>query len=173
MHNGMIRLLTVVLLLWAAGSSAMADCGDRPGPGIDWTGCTKSKLLLSGQVLENANLQRADLSETDLREADLSGANMTETDLSGARLAKATLKGANFTKAMLIRSDLQGADLSSAQLAKAEMPRANLSNAILVGSNLEKAELGRRCWCTRISLALFSSARIWRVRICGSAVVEG
>ena len=134
----------------------MADCGDRPGPGIDWTSCTKSNLLLGGEDLKNANLQRANLSGTDLREADLSGANMTETDLSRGRLAKVTLKGANFTKAMLNRADLQGADLSSAQLAKAELPRANLSNAILVGSNLEKAELGRAVLVHATGCAIWS-----------------
>jgi Pentapeptide repeats (8 copies) len=92
MNSGMIRFLTVVALMCAAASSAMADCGDRPRPGVDWTGCTKSRLLLGGQDLQNANLQRADLSGTDFRKADLSGANMTEADLSRARLTEATLK---------------------------------------------------------------------------------
>jgi len=143
MDGAMIRLLTVVVLMGVAASAAVAECDDRPGPGIDWSGCTKARLLLGGRDLQNANLQRADLSGTDLREADLSGANMTEADLSRTRLAEAILKGADFTKAMLIRADLQGANLSSARLTKAELPRANLSNAILVDSNLEKAELGR------------------------------
>jgi hypothetical protein len=54
MRKGMMQLLTVVVLMCAATISAMADCGDRPGPGIDWTGTKSDEANTSGAMIGNA-----------------------------------------------------------------------------------------------------------------------
>jgi uncharacterized protein YjbI with pentapeptide repeats len=170
--RGRMRLLPAILALTVlSAGSAAASCRDYPGPGIDWSGCDKSRRLLTEDDLHGANLARADLSHTDLSGANLSQATLSEATMSRARLDGANLKGADLTKAMLVRVDLRGADLSGAIAYKAELHRADLSEAVLVGTNLEKAELGRaRLIRADLTNALLIRAYLARADLRGARV---
>ncbi len=56
--------LLLALVFTLETSAALANCRDRPRPGVDWSRCEKERLIL--------------------RNADLSGAILKRTDLSGA-----------------------------------------------------------------------------------------
>ena len=122
MNRIFAALLAILALICTADPSAAA-CKDRPRAGVDWSNCGKTKLLLSGSDLSEANLQSSDLSRSDLTEANLSNAKLVEAELSWTRLSGANLAGADLTKAMMDRTDLQNADLTGAVLAKAEAHR--------------------------------------------------
>jgi uncharacterized protein YjbI with pentapeptide repeats len=142
-HSRLIWSLAILSLICGFAATGRAGCSDRPGPGVNWSGCTKVNRLMSGYDFHGANLIRANLGESDLSGADLAGAMLSYAIMTRTRLAGAILRKADLTKATLDRADLSGADLSAALLVKAGLPRANLTDARLVGSNLEKAELGR------------------------------
>jgi uncharacterized protein YjbI with pentapeptide repeats len=138
-----IALASLLATVAASSGPARASCGDSPGKGVDWSSCNKAKLILAGEDLSGANLQRALLDLTDFAEANLSGADLSEASLSRTRLAGANLAGANLSKAMMDRTDLKGANLVGANFEKSELHRAILDGANLQGANLAKAELSR------------------------------
>ena len=129
----LIAFLTLLSLL-SGPTISEASCDDRPGPGIDWTGCTRVNRIMTGYNFHGAKLTRVNFSDSDLAGADLSGADLTNAILMRARLTGADLSRVILTKATLDRADLSGADLSSAQLVKASLTRANLSNSRLGGA---------------------------------------
>ena len=63
------------------------QCDHAPIRAVDWHGCDKSRYLLVGVDLRDANLSYA----------DLSGANLSYANLSGALLNGASLQGAILT----------------------------------------------------------------------------
>jgi uncharacterized protein YjbI with pentapeptide repeats len=136
-------ILTILALIWFGAGSASADCRDYPGPGVDWSGCSKSRRLMAKQDFRGANLQGADLSDSDLSGANLSKANLSDATMLRTHLAGANMRDVSLTKAILDRADLTGADLSGADASKAELHRADISGALLVGTKMEKTELGR------------------------------
>ena len=148
----------VVATVGMAAGRADAGCNDGPRPGVDWSQCAKSKLVLGGRDLSAAKLESADLSRSDLTGANLSKATLVEADLSWTRLGGANLTGADLSKTMMDRADLKGADLTGAVMVKAELHRAKLDGAKLAGVNLEKAELGR----TSLAGADLSNANLER-----------
>lgn len=96
--------------------------------------------------LSGANLSESDLSGANLSESDLSGANLSKSDLSRAHLSRANLSesdlsGANLSRARLFETDLSGAKLRGADLSKAYLTKADLSRAKLSGANLFEANL--------------------------------
>lgn len=96
--------------------------------------------------LREADLNRADLSETrlhgaDLVRASLSKANLSGASLTGADLRAADLSGANLTGAYLIEANLSGTDLSGADLRGTNLYVADLREADLKGADLREAEL--------------------------------
>jgi uncharacterized protein YjbI with pentapeptide repeats len=120
-----------------------ADCGDKPKPQVDWTQCTKMRLVLRNNDLSGAVLQRTNLSSTDLAGAKLQGAVLVEAIIDRARLREADLTGADLTKAQGSRVNFQKANLAGATLKKSELLRADFSGANLENADLSKAELGR------------------------------
>ena len=74
-------LLVAVMLLWVA-PAAQAACNDVPGPGVDWSGCTKERLVLTRNALPNAKFDRAVLSGTNFSSVDLSGASFLSAELN-------------------------------------------------------------------------------------------
>ncbi len=121
----------------------LADCGDKPKPQVDWTKCTKMRLVLRNNDLSGAVLQRTNLSSTDLAGAKLQGAVLVEAILDRARLREADLTGSDLTKAQGSRVNFQKANLAGVTLKKSELLRADFSNANLENADLSKAELGR------------------------------
>ena len=65
----------VAILLVVASAQAQAGCGDPPAPGVDWSGCTKSRLVLKGRPLMDAKFDRAVLLGVNFAAADLARAS--------------------------------------------------------------------------------------------------
>ena len=114
--NRTARLFAAAVLICLADDAAVAACRDSPEPGVDWSGCDKTKVMLRGDDLRNANLTSADVSRADLAGADLSGATLVDATLTRTRLAGAKLVGADLSKAMFDRANLAAADLAPAVL---------------------------------------------------------
>ena len=79
---------------------------------------------LTGSLLSGAVFDRSGLEEAKLDRADLSGASLRDVDLDRASLVDANLRGANLTGAQLQGADLRGADLTDAQLRGADLTGA-------------------------------------------------
>ena len=122
---------------------AHADCSDKPGPKVDWTKCTKMRLVLRNDDLSEAILKRTNLSSTDLAGANLAGATLAEANIDRARLQDADLTDSDLRKVQGSRANFREANLAGARLTKSELLRANFSGANLEGTDLSKAELGR------------------------------
>jgi len=69
--SGVIRLLAAfALVVFAPG--LRAGCNDAPGPGVDWSGCTKERLVLTRASLQKGKFDRSVLSGINFGGADLS-----------------------------------------------------------------------------------------------------
>jgi len=122
-----------------------ADLSDEPLSEVEKEG------LFEAVNLENANLQRVDLSgmslwDAKLSEADLKGANLSEVRLLRADLSEASLWGvdlnnAKLQNACLWNADLWTADLSDANLQDAFLEEADLEDADLKNAKLQRAKL--------------------------------
>ena len=143
-----------------------SPCLNPPVPGVDWSGCDKTGLVLVNAdvsfgtfirtIFAQADLSGTNFSNAILTEANLIGANLTNTNfmsalltlaiLSTATLISADLSDANLVLATVIYADFTGANLSNANasgvnLAFSNLTQANLSNANLTGANLANATL--------------------------------
>jgi len=135
-------LLAVPMLSLSAGS-ASADCKEEPKPGVDWSDCQKTRLMIGGADLSGGIFNQTFFTSTDLREANLSGAELVRAEFSNANLAGADLSGANMEKAAATRADFSGADLSNANLASAEFSRSNFTRANVTGAEFNASEMNR------------------------------
>lgn len=153
MTNQSSRWLAVLSALFGvlANVAANADCDDSPKPKVDWTKCTKMRLVLCNNDLSGAILQRTNLSSTDLAGAKLQDAMLVEAIIDRARLQEVDLTGSDLTKIQGSRADFQKANLAGVTFAKSELLRADFSQANLEGANLSKSELGR---------AVFAAAKL-------------
>lgn len=159
----MSMLAAALALAVLVAAPAWAGCGDRPGPNVEWSGCTKSRLVLKGRDLRGANLERAVLVGVDFTSSDLGGATFRGAEINHASFSKALLQGATFEKTVAVRADFSGARFANASLEKAEFHRSNLADAMLGGVNLSKGDFGRsvfdRADLTGASLRLTNLAR--------------
>lgn len=156
------------VLLASTLASAAADCQSVAEPGIDWSGCNRRNLSISGANLEGANAAGADLSATDLRDATLTSANLEKAKLVRASLAKASADKANFSRVEGYRTDLKGLSAQGAVFQGAELQRADFTDAVLSGANFEKAELGRaRFKGATLSDNRFAFANLARANLSG------
>lgn len=164
--------LTLVLCLVVAlnGSAHAAHCKSWPAPGLNWSGCSKSQLMLAGADLEGANLFSADFSMTDLR-----GSNLKSANLEKAKLVRASLVGANADDAIFAHVEAHRANFVrfSAQnvtFAGAELQRADFGQARLSKADFEKAELGRaRFGGAKLEDVRFSLANLSRTDFSGAS----
>ena len=108
--------ISVVSLMYLA--PAFAKCSDAPGPGVDWSGCSKQLLMLEGTDMSHANFLRTFLSGTVLNSVNLQGANFTSSELPRTSFKGADLSGASFEKALASRADFGNANLTRANLVK-------------------------------------------------------
>jgi uncharacterized protein YjbI with pentapeptide repeats len=147
-------------------TASAADCRAVPAANVDWQGCGKSKLMLSGSDLDSANLSETDLSLTDLRDSSLTGANLEKAALYRSSLAGSNAEKANFSRVEGYRADFGSVSASSASFVSAELQRANFSDARLDGADFQKAELGRANFAkATISNANFARANLSRVNL--------
>ena len=137
------RLASAAICLLFGSSAAIAECDDRPGPGVDWAGCSKELLMLEGSDLSGANLDHAILSGTVFRSAKLEGANLQRAELVRTAFPDADLSGANLGKALASRADFSGARLVKAKLVKAEFQRVSFAGADLSGADLSDGDFDR------------------------------
>ena len=91
--------------------------------------------------LRSANLQTMDLSQLDFDQALMNEAQLQGANLFRAQFQGADLRGAQLQRADLFSTQLQGANLSGAQLQGAELFRAQLQGAYLSGARLRGAYL--------------------------------
>src|SRR5262245_57643276 len=72
----LLSCAALVGIAFSPGIASAANCKGGGGPNVDWQGCDKSMLMLSGSDLSGANLTEADFTSTDLRGTNLTGANL-------------------------------------------------------------------------------------------------
>ncbi|MDK1491261.1 pentapeptide repeat-containing protein [Sinorhizobium sp. 7-81] len=162
----------VLALVWASPAAAV-HCRNSPAPGLDWTDCNKSHLILRGANLEGATLLGADFTLTDLRDANLKSANLEKAKLVRTSLAGAKAEKANFDRVEAHRSIFVGMSAEGASFANAALQRADFSRAHLTGVNFEKAELGRAKFVgAKLKGIRFSRANLSRADLSG-AIIEG
>ena len=86
-------LATIGVMMATVINVADASCSDKRAPGVDWSGCKKSRKMLD--------------------EEDFSGARF-----DGANFSASTMDGSNFSKASLVKADLTRASLSKANFER-------------------------------------------------------
>ena len=130
---------------------AHAACSDSPQEGVNWEGCRKRNLMLSGIDLRKAKLTKANFSSTDMRGSQLDGADFRKSVLLRVAFDGSSAKGAIFEKAIVYRVSFQKSDLTDAVFKKSEMVRVKFNDADLTGVSFSKSEAGR---------SVFSNARL-------------
>lgn len=151
------------LVSFAANAQA-ADCDSSPAPGLDWSQCSKSNIMLEGSNFQGANLTESDLSVTDFSNSNLNGAKLKKANLVRAWFTGSTAEKADFSRIQAYRSGFSNVKAAGATFANAELERANFTGAVLTGTDFEKAELGRAVFDnaeltgTRFTLANLSRA---------------
>ncbi|MEM7070025.1 MAG: pentapeptide repeat-containing protein [Pseudomonadota bacterium] len=123
--------------------SSLADCSVTAGPEIDWQGCRKSSLVMTGTDFRGSNMSRADFSSSDLGDAVFDESDLTKTNLVRASLRNSTAQNAQFAGAIAYRTNFSGGNFSGSNFEKAEVIRANFENAVLENTNMSKGELSR------------------------------
>ena len=149
--TGCMGCLTMKTLIFAIASLTFAattafaaeDCFVDPGPGVDWSGCSKEKLMLTGGDMQGANLTGTILNGSGFAEANLAGAKLDGAEISRVSFKSANLSNASMEKASGSKVEFAGANLSGARLAKLDVSRSNFTGANLAGADLTKAELTR------------------------------
>ncbi|TIX90060.1 pentapeptide repeat-containing protein [Rhizobium sp. P44RR-XXIV] len=169
-----ILVLSAVLLLAGASMSAQAgDCGNVAAPGLDWSKCSKTNIMLQSSDLHGANLAGAHFDSTDLSDTNLTSANLEKATLVRTWLKNVHADGANFKRIEAYRSDFSNASANGASFANAELQRAEFGGAKLNNADFQKAELGRADFDKAVlSNVNFSFANLSRATLAG-AVMQG
>ncbi len=156
-------LLICLLCFFLSFETPLAACDDPAGKGVDWQDCRKRNLDIRSSELENAKLERVDLTSTDLRQANLSHAVLHKAILVRASLSGSTAKNADFTKALGYRTTFSSADYSGSKFSNAEISRSDFSSANLQDASFEKADLARSIFSNAILTgSSFNSANLAR-----------
>lgn len=168
-----MALAAVLLLASGAGQSALGgDCGNVvAAPGLDWSGCSKTNIMLPSSDLHGANLSETHFDSTDLSDANLTGANLEKATLVRAWLKNARAEGANFARIEAYRSDFSNAVANGASFSNAELQRAEFSGAQLANADFQKAELGRADFNKAVLTGVnFSFANLSRATLNGATI---
>src|SRR3712207_5299011 len=96
------RILAVIAGAALSGlpAPAHARCQDAPGPQVNWGGCSKVQLMLSGTDFSGAVLSRATLTGGDFSRTVLAGARLEAAEISRVRFDAANLAGADLSRAI-------------------------------------------------------------------------
>src|SRR5262245_46910604 len=136
--------LVAALAVAAADGPALAgSCSSDAGPRIDWSGCSKSRLMLTGIDFAGSNFEGANLTGTDFKGSTLDGSGFYKSDISRVSFRDSSLNGANFEKATGLRTSFDGASAQGAKCQKAEFNRSTFNKTNLAGANMTKADVGR------------------------------
>lgn len=158
-------------LIREAGSRSNATAKSA----VEWL---RAEGLLTGNygVLQNQNLEEANLKDAPLRHANLQETNLLLTnlqnaDLSGANLQRAYFWGANLQETKLYSANLEGANLEEANLKYAKLENVNLKDANLYGVILEEAYLAQsNLEGANLEEANLKNATLWGVNLGGSSL---
>jgi uncharacterized protein YjbI with pentapeptide repeats len=162
-----------MFLLLIASAPSQAACGDQAAPGVDWTECNKTRLMMGQADLSGGEFVQTFFSSSDLRGVNLADANLSLAEFSNASLAGANLSGATLEKAVATRADFSGADLSGANLTGAEFSRTNFQRTNLSGADFTNSEMNRSDFSEAdLTGATMSKAELARV-ILRDAVISG
>ena len=137
-HGAIVWKLAMIVL---AAPVLRAACNDPAAPKVDWSGCSKERLILKDRDLQEAKFVRTILLGVNFASAKLSRANFSSAEINHASFRDALLDGATFEKAVAVRSNFSGARFDGANLEKAELHRSLLAKASLKNANLSKGEL--------------------------------
>jgi uncharacterized protein YjbI with pentapeptide repeats len=167
-----LALAGAVLLAVGANDPAQAgDCNNVAAPGLDWSGCSKTNIMLQGNDLHGANLAETHFDSTDLSNADLTSANLEKATLVRAWLKNAHADAANFARIEAYRSDFSNASAKGASFANAELQRAEFGGAQLTNADFQKAELGRADFDKAVLTgSKFSLANLSRATLSGATI---
>ena len=135
--------VTAALSVFAIPQTVQAGCGDGPAAAVDWTGCSKERLMLNGMDMTEGIFENAFLSGTGFKGALMAGANLQRSELVRSSFIGADLTGANLEKALASRSNFGGAILRGARLVKAEFLRVSFVGADLADADLSGGDFYR------------------------------
>ena len=138
-----MRTAVLATVLVVAAPGLRAECDDVPAARVDWSGCTKERLILRKRALSGARLDRATLTGMSFEASDLKGASLAYAEVNRSSFRNAAMEGAKLQKLVAVRSNFSGAQLTGADLEKAEFHRCTFAQAVLRGANLSKADFGR------------------------------
>ena len=138
-----MRTLAVAAALALAAPGLHAGCDDAPADNVDWSGCTKQRLVLKKISLQGARFDRSVQLGINFEGSNLRRASFASAEVSGTSFRNADMEGANLNKLVAVRSNFTGARLAGADLEKAEFNRSILAHAVLSGANLSKGDFGR------------------------------
>jgi uncharacterized protein YjbI with pentapeptide repeats len=102
---------------------------------------TDDNSLLQNANLDGANLAKARLRYSNLQGINFSHANLQQADLLRANLQQAILEFTNFQEASFVNADLRHANLSHAKLQQATLMYTDLQQANLWCAKLQGADL--------------------------------
>jgi uncharacterized protein YjbI with pentapeptide repeats len=170
---GILALSAAFLLASGGNAVRAADCGNVAGPGLDWSKCSKTNIMLQNSDLHGANLAEAHFDSTDLSDTNLTSANLEKATLVRTWLKNVHADGANFKRIEAYRSDFSNASANGASFANAELQRAEFGGAQLNDADFQKAELGRADFDKAVLANVnFSFANLSRATLSG-AVIKG
>lgn len=107
--------------------------------GQEYTVATPEEVQARQQQLIDKLLDTKRCFECNLAGADLSGENLDESDLERANLSGANLEGIDLNESNLKGAVFSGANLRNADLRKADLYLADFSDADLTGAKFDKA----------------------------------
>jgi uncharacterized protein YjbI with pentapeptide repeats len=167
-----VGVLSVVLLL-APGAlvPATASCSSHTGVNIDWSGCSKTKLMLSRIDFGSSKFDGANLAGSDFRESVLAGSSFIKADLSRVSFRNANAIKASFEKAQGQRTIFDGVNAERASFFKAELIRstfnkAHLAEAVMMRGNFARGSFieanleGVPFVLSNLSRAVFAQSRL-------------
>lgn len=170
---GVLALSAGFLLASSGAALQAADCGNVAAPGLDWSKCSKTNIMLQSSDLKGANLAEAHFYSTDLSDTNLTSANLEKATLVRTWLKNVRADGANFKRIEAYRSDFSNASLNGASFANAELQRAEFGGAKLANADFQKAELGRADFDKAVLSGVnFSFANLSRATL-GGALIQG
>jgi len=167
-----LALAVAILLVSGTHNPAQAgDCGNVAAPGLNWSECSKTNIMLQGSDLHGANLVGAHFDSTDLSNANLTLANLEKATLVRTWLKNARAEAANFSRIEAYRSDFSNVLANGARFASAELQRAEFSGAQLTNADFQKAELGRADFDKAVLTGSnFSFANLSRAALSGATI---
>ena len=164
------NIFFILFFLMSFTLRASATCDDKPGDGVDYSGCQFADGQdLSASYLPNSSLNltsfiKVNFDKSIMMHSDLSNGNFAESSFFRANLYEAILEGGNFegsnfesanlTRTKFNGTSLIGASFKNSLLVESDFTAANILNANFEGANLNNATWvdGSRCSLESIGL---------------------